>query len=116
MFYQLNRKRAQFKNVEPTMTDQSQAKFTDINIIVERIRQTGIQPPGRKPGYNADLTQVPEDLRGFLELARSANQRRGELPPQLQQLTTEQLLSLTTEDIKRILTPPEPPAPPDPKT
>jgi hypothetical protein len=96
------------QNYEPTLTDQSQAANTDINIIVTQFLRTGQAPQGANPIY-ADFTDLPEDLRGFIEMGRSMGTLRERLPPQLQKLNAQELFALTTEQINQILTPPDKP-------
>jgi len=97
------------QNNEPTLTDQSQAGQTDINIIVTQFLKTGQAPQGAQPIY-ADFTQLPEDLRGFIEMGRSINQLQRQLPQQLQGVPLVQLLNMTNEQIGAILKPPDNPA------
>ena len=80
--------------------------------------------PGTAIPMSGDFTTLPRDLRGLLELAKSAEQRRRELPAPLRNMPIDELLALTEADIKRILTPPakptdkpaeQPPAKPEDK-
>lgn len=96
-------------NNEPTLTDQSQAGQTDINIIVTQFLKTGQAPQGANPIY-ADFTQLPEDLRGFIDMGRSMNTLKSQLPPQLRELPPEVLFKMTNEEITARLTPPDKPA------
>lgn len=108
--YLANKQRAITINNEPTMTDQSQAGETDINIILKRYGISGqVVGNGQEPIYQ-DWTQFPYELRDYIELARSMEDRRQELPEQLRDMPIEELLALQTDDIARILTPPEEPA------
>lgn len=106
--YKANKEHAKSYNDEPTMTDQSQAASTDINIIVTQFLRTGQGPGGINPIYG-DFTQLPEDLRGFIEMGRSITTLRGALPEQLQGLDPRELFAMTNEQITAMLKPPEQP-------
>lgn len=107
MIYQKNRTKAQFKNTEPTMTDQSMARETDINVIVGRFMKTGLPPVtlGRQPIF-ADFTGLPHDLRAAIEMARSIDGLRHQLPKELRDMPIEELVTLTQDQLTNILTPP----------
>lgn len=111
-YYYQNRKRARTFNTDPTMTDQSQAQNTDINIIINRLRDVGTPPPRNfAVPMSGDFTGLPKDLRSLLELAKSANEKRRALPAPLRDMPIDQLINLTTEQLHAILTPPaKPPA------
>ena len=96
-------------NTEPTLTDQSQAKATDINIIVTQFLRTG-QAPQAAPGQYGDFTELPQDLRGFIEMGRSISKHQSELPEQLREVPIEYLVRMTNEQINAMLKPPEKPA------
>lgn len=104
-------------NTTPTLTDQSQASETDRNVIVHKFLQHGQIPAPRKAPTYADYSQLPQDLRGFLDQARSLERLRAQLPTQLRGYSQSDLLALTPQQLKDILTPPAPsPAPaPAPK-
>jgi len=93
-------------NNEPTLTDQSQASATDINIIVTQFLRTGQAPQSKQPQYG-DFTQLPTDLRGFIEMGRSINEHRANLPDQLREIPIEYLVRMTNEQINAMLKPPE---------
>ena len=97
------------ENNEPTLTDQSAAKATDINIIVNQFLRTGQQPAGRQKHY-ADFTELPTDLRGFIEMGRSIAKHQAELPEQLREIPVEYLVRMSNEQINAMLTPPDKPA------
>lgn len=112
MGYYENRKRAQTVNTEPTLTEQSMARDTDINIIVEKFRITGRVPGAQTEPMAGDFSELPDDLRGFIESAKSIKEVRRKLPPQLREMPIEELLALTPDKLTSILTPPAPtPAP-----
>lgn len=106
--YLRNKAAAIFINTEPTMTDQSGARETDINIIVGKMGISGQGLNQQQEGSYGDFTAFPADLRETIELARSLETHRARLPEQLRDKTTEQLLSLTADDLHAILTPPTP--------
>lgn len=118
--YRENKKAAITHNIDTatgevmaSVTDQSQAHDTDINVIVGRFLKTGggVTSPG-KPMYG-DFSELPDGLRGFIRTAQSLNSYRNQLPESLRELTTEQLLMLTPSELASRLKPPTPtPAPP----
>jgi len=115
-YYYENRKRAQFKNVEPTLTDQSGAKDTDINIIVGQFLRTGSAPGTNKQPLYEDFTQYPDDLRGFIEAGRAIKEHIADLPEQLRNIPLNELLALPPQQIADMLKPPAtPPATQDEK-
>jgi len=105
--YKTNRLVAQFKNVDPTKTDQSMAHETDINVIVGRFLKTGMIPPSGKTPMYADFAMIPANLQDAIRMGRMIQQHREDLPEPLQDMPVEQLLSLTQDDLVRILTPPK---------
>lgn len=99
------REAARYVNTMPTMTDQSAAANTDLNVIVNQFLKTG-QTASRSTPVYGDFSQLPDNLRDAIDQARSVQRLRSTLPPQLRERTTEELLALTAEDIARILAPP----------
>jgi len=93
-------------NKEPTLTDQSQANDTDINVIVKRYTMHGQLPQTKQTARYGDFTEIPDNLRDLLELGKKAEQHRQALPDELKKLSTAQLLSLRPEQLKAIITPP----------
>jgi hypothetical protein len=91
---------------DPTLTDQSQANDTNINVIVKRYGVHAQAPGGSTPPIYGDFTGLPTDLRGMIETARTINEQRERLPKALQDMPIEELLSLTNEQLTTILTPP----------
>jgi len=89
----------------PTLTDQSQARDTDINIIIKMLEQTGTVPGAKGEPMYGDFTALPRDLRGFIEKGRELKSLQGTLPPQLHGKTVEELMALTPEALKTILAP-----------
>lgn len=110
MYYKQNRKRAKTVNTEPTLTDQSQARETDINVIVGRFVRGVAAAPGTpdKPLTGADWTQMPTDLRGYIETSRDYLRHKNALPEQLRNIPIEKLVYMTTDELTSILTPPAP--------
>ena len=107
-FYKANKAAARYHNTEPSLTDQSQANDTDVNVIVKKFAITGQAPGGRTPNYG-DFTQLPKDLRELLAMNKSVKGYRDTLPEQLRDLEIEELLALSEQDITKILTPKEEP-------
>lgn len=114
MSYAQNKLNAVFKNTEPSATDQSQARETDINVIVSRYIGKGtVNANPAQPMY-IDTTNLPTDLRGFIEGAAQLEKARKNLPEQLRNMPTEEILTLTTDQLTNILSPPAPPPAPEP--
>lgn len=57
-----------------------------------------------------DFTDLPRDLRGYIEQARGLEDLRERLPEQLKTQKLEELLQLTPQQIHGLLFP-QPPAP-----
>lgn len=108
MIFQANKRRAITHTTKPTETDQSQARDTDINVIVKQFLVHGQAPGHNKQPINADFTQLPTDLRGFIEMGQSLAELKAKLPDQVRELPTEELLALTPEQLLNKLTPPQP--------
>jgi len=106
MSYAINKQRARTRTTKPTLTDQSQAKDTDINIIVRTMGITGTVPTPSVPPMGGDFTKFPTDLRGFIEESREMKNRRRALPKELRDMPIEELLALTPNKLTAILTPP----------
>lgn len=93
----------------PSMTDQSGAEDTDINVIVKRYGVYGTVPSGMKqPQYGTDYSEIPSDLRDVIESARMLEIYRGELPEALRAINVEDLITMTPQAIAAILNPPAP--------
>lgn len=106
-------------NTEPTMTDQSGAADTDINLIVKRYGVFGQAPGAATEPVYGDFADLPIDLREKIELIRSIPQLQRSLPEQLATRSLQDLASLTNEQLTAILqpvvTPAPTPAPTEPK-
>lgn len=92
-------------NKSPTLTDQSAAAETDRNVIVHRFLQSGTAPGSFKPPMYGDLAELPEDLRGYINMARKMANARQDLPKELHSLSLEELLALTPEQLHEKLHP-----------
>jgi len=107
-----NKAKAVYRNTDPTLTDQSGARDTDINVIVGQFLKHGqVMGGAKKPMFGQDYSELPRDLRGFIEMGKDLETHRRNLPEQLQGIKTQDLLALTPEQLKNILTPPQPVAP-----
>lgn len=115
MGYAENKANARTVNTEPSLTDQSQARETDINVIVGRYGISGQLPQGGSQPMYGDFSRLPTELRDFIEMGRTLDQRRAELPAELRDLPTDELLALTPEQLTNKLTPPADPPAPNPK-
>lgn len=116
MNYQRNKELSKTRDRTPTLTDQSQARETNINIIVGRMLKTGQVPGAPKQPLYLDTSEMPETLAEAYEQIKALQSQRAKLPEQLRGMPIEQLLSLTPEQLNSILKPPakpaEPPQPP----
>lgn len=107
MNYKANKARAVFVNAAPSMTDQSQAADTDVNVIVKKYAVHGTAPGMGSPPMYLDFTAIPENLRAMMEEGKKLRRYRANLPEQLREKPLEELLLLSKEDIEKILTPPK---------
>lgn len=117
MNHEQRRAKGRTMNDGKSLTDQSQADDTNINVILRKYGVTGVaKGVAGQPQY-VDHTTLPKDLREAMEMARSADRLLLELPTQLRDKTVEELSKLTLEQIDAILHPPaEPPATPPGET
>jgi len=99
------RKAAAYHSDKPTLTDQSAAQFTDLNVIVNQFLRTGDSPSKGNPRYG-DFTNLPQDLRSMIDSSRSVNHLRRNLPPQLKDMPLEKILAFTPDQLAQILAPP----------
>jgi len=110
MYYQANKIASKTRTTTPSLTDQSQADSTDLNIILKN-HKFNAPALGRgaaeAPRYE-DYSNLPTDYREAIELARQMEATKKQLPPQLRTLPTDQLLNLTPEQLAKILTPQQP--------
>jgi len=93
--------------IYPSMTDQSGAEDSDVNVIVKRYGVYGTVPSGKNPPqFGADYSEIPTDLRDMIESARMLEIYRGQLPDALKALNVEDLITMTPQAIADILKPP----------
>lgn len=111
--YLARKEAAKYRSSKPTMTDQSQASDTDVNIIMGKFGIGGtVNVQGKQPIY-ADFTGLPQNLADMIRMARRTAELRQTLPNQLKQMPDEKLFALTKDELTNILTPPAPsPEPP----
>lgn len=107
--YRHNKALARTKNTKPTETDQSQAKATDLNVIVKKFG-VSVGSKDADPRFGMDLTKWPKDLRETFEVARGMREAKKQLPPQLAGLSLNELLTLTDADLAAKLKPSDQPA------
>lgn len=102
--YYRNRQRARTINTKPSMTEQSQAHDTDINVIVGRFLGTG-QAPGRlgEPIPDADMTNFPKDLREAIDKSREVHNLLRQLPEGLQDTPVHELLAMSGKELNDVL-------------
>jgi len=103
--YRQNKLKAITYNRDPSLTDQAAARDTDINVIVKQFTVTQQAPGAPVPGIHGDFTNMPTDLREMIETARTLRKHMNRLPPQLRNLGPEQILALTPDRLRAILTP-----------
>lgn len=101
--YKRNKELAKYRDDTPTLTDQASAKDTDINVIVGGFLRHGTVPGTTKEAMYEDFSQLPEDLRGFIERGRTIETNRGLLPEVLRTLPIDELLALTPETLREKL-------------
>ena len=69
--------------LEASATEQAHARETDINVIMDRAKQTGVLPQGTGPSaFYGDLTDMPTYLEAQIIVA-NANQAFAEMPSEL---------------------------------
>lgn len=105
--YRKNKIAAVYRDTTPTMTDQSQADETNVNIIMKKYRVTGLAPGAPKAPMYGDFTTLPYDLRELLEEAHKFPRYMDELPDALKGMALDEILALTPERLAAILTPPD---------
>lgn len=99
--YAINKAKAIYRSNAPSLTDQAAYKDTDLNIVIPRYLTTGHAPGQVKPGEFMDLSEVPQDLRGLIDESRRINQYRQQLPEELRDIPTEQLIYMSPEEMRR---------------
>lgn len=106
--YHRNKEAAIYRNEDPSMTDQSAARDTDINIIVASFLVHGQAPGTTAQAMYEDFSELPEDLRGYIERGKELDEHRMKLPKEIRDLPIEDLLALTPETLREKLTPAKP--------
>lgn len=106
--YHENAKRAVYRSTSPSLTEQSLARETDINVIIGRFAVSGTVPSAPRPPMYGDTSQLPTDLRGLIEMGKSLNRLKRSLPEQLREKSVKELFELTPQQLQTILTPPPP--------
>lgn len=105
------------RSTKPSLTEQSMANDTDINIIMRAQHITGYAPGSAKPPVYGDFSELPRDLKGFINLGRSLSVLVNRLPPELRGMKRDELLALTPAEIASKLEKPAiPPAGEEEKT
>jgi len=108
--YYERKKQLRTRTTKESMTDQSAAAGTDINVVIGHMLATGEQPGEATPIYG-DFTIIPEDLRSLIHTARGLARHRSSLPAQLRNMSLADLVALTPAKMRDILNPPaKPPA------
>lgn len=114
--YKANKARAVYIETMETLTDQSQASDTDINVIMRKATQ-GQMVHGHAAGPQyGDFAELPSDLKTAIETARGIRHIRNKLPAALKEKPIEELLALSREELKAIVDPAPIPAPEVPTT
>lgn len=110
MYYAENKLKARTSNKGiPTRTDQSQAKDTDLNVILGKFAISGRVTGTSQGAMYGDFTRIPRDLREMIDTARDLENQRKRLPKALRDMPVEELMALTPDKLKAILEPaPEP--------
>lgn len=112
MNHEDRRAKGRTTNNKPTLTDQSQATDTNVNVILKKYGITGKTTGTTAQPEYLDHSLMPQDLREAFEMARQARGLRNKLPEALRDKTLEELTALTPEELKTILEPPAPPPAP----
>lgn len=71
-------------NTEESLTQQSDANDTDINVIMARYQKTGQLPQLTNPGEFGDFTTVT-DYRTALDMVRHADEKFAEVPAKIRE-------------------------------
>lgn len=106
--YKANKAKAIYINNTPTMTDQSQAEDTNVNVIMKKYRITGVVPGAAKAPIFADFTELPTSLQQLMEEAQRLPEHLNNLPDQLKGMPLDELVNLTGADLQAILRPKAP--------
>lgn len=111
MFYQLNKIRTRTRTTKPSLTDQSQADSTDINIMLKGVTFGNLEygKGAADAPQETDYTNLPDDYRDAIEFGRQLPKFRGDLPPALRDIPIPTLLNLTPAELMARLKPAETP-------
>jgi len=105
MNWKERRKKYETRNTDPSLTDQSGAASTDINVIMNQFLKTGTLPGQDKEMVHGDFTTLPNDLREAIDQSRSISKLRRGLPEPLASLPIEKLLALKWGEADTLLKP-----------
>lgn len=107
MYYQANKIASKTRTTEPSLTDQSQAASTDVNVILKghKFGQPALGRGAAQAPAFEDYTNLPDDYRQAIELARQLPNTWGKLPPQLRNIPIDQLINKTPNELTAMLTP-----------
>lgn len=97
--YHRNKERAKTRQVGATKTDQSAAPGTDINIIMKNHAIHGTAPGSAKAPLYGDFSNIPDNLRDMIELGKSIEGHRQQLPTALQDMTIQELVNANPEQL-----------------
>lgn len=103
--YRTQKEAAKYRSTKPTLTDQSQAADSDVNVIMAKYAVTGTAPGAAGEPLYGDFSKLPKDLRGMIEMARGIEKLRGELPAQLAQLNVADLVEMDDKTLADLLKP-----------
>lgn len=114
MYYQANKIKSKTRTTTPSLTDQSAAPSTDVNVILanHKFNEPALGRGAAEAPQYEDYTNLPDDYRQALELARQLPNTWGKLPPVLQGIPIDQLINKTPNEINAMLIPAQPPAKP----
>lgn len=104
MSYARNKAASRKPIIGVTKTDQSGARDTDINVIVDRMKQTGMFPAGAKQPFYADLSIIPDNLRDMMEMSKNIEEHRNQLPEALKGMSAAELLTADPQKIANLMT------------
>lgn len=105
MSYKERKAAAIYRPTKPTKTDQSQAKDTDVNLIVKRFTVSGTAPGTSAQPMYGDFSILPKDLREMIEQVRGIEKLRKGLPRNMQNLTLQDIVELDNQALERYLLP-----------
>lgn len=92
-----------------TLTSTSEADNSDINIIVERFKRTGILPEAKRQAQYGDCTHLQKDLTTLVEEARHTERVANEFAANWKPKPEEPLTAPSSTNSAPVSTPAEPP-------